>query len=195
VHVVASGDTVWGIARRYGTTVDAIVRVNRLQSAAKIYPGDRLRVPEFPPPRGRTTASRSVRAGPVAKGRGGPRAPLLWPVKGRLSSGYGRRWGSHHDGIDIAAERGTPILAAADGVVVHSDNALAGYGNLIIVKHGTRRATVYAHNRVNRVKVGQRVRRGQVIGEVGTTGRTTGPHLHFEVREDGRATDPLEFLP
>jgi len=188
--VVAAGETVWEIARRYGTTVDAIARVNRLQNASKIYVGDRLRVPEF----------RNARppSGVASRGRWQPsssRTRMRWPVRGQVSSRFGRRWGANHDGIDIAAPSGTPVRAAADGIVVHNGNQLAGYGNLIILKHRSGQATVYAHNRINRVKVGQKVRAGDVIGEVGRTGRTTGPHLHFEVREGGTARDPLDFLP
>ena len=79
--------------------------------------------------------------------------------------------------------------------MVHSDSRLAGYGNMIIIKHAGKVSTVYAHNRANLVKVGEFVKKGQVIAEVGRTGRTTAPHLHFEVREDGRARNPLSYLP
>ncbi len=78
--------------------------------------------------------------------------------------------------------------------MVHSDNSLAGYGNMVILKHAGVYSTVYAHNRRNLVKVGEFVQRGQVIAEVGRTGRSTAPHLHFEVRKNGRATNPLDYL-
>ena len=199
--MVAQGDTVWGIAQRYGTTIEAISRVNQLRDPSRIRVGARLRVPERPTRRaGRAQAlaqpssPRAVAAG-SGIGRAGPEAPLRWPVRGDLTSPFGPRNGSQHDGIDIRAAEGTPVYASADGLVVHSSRGVPGYGNLIILKHPAGRSTVYAHNRTLKVRVGDRVRAGQLIAEVGATGRATGPHLHFEVRQDGRPTDPLEWLP
>ena len=106
----------------------------------------------------------------------------------------GLRAGAHHDGIDIAGKKGTKIRAAEAGRVVHSDDSLAGYGHMVILKHASVYSTVYAHNRRNLVKVGQFVQRGEVIAELGDPGQTTAPHLHFEVRRDGRPADPLDFL-
>ena len=201
VHVVAQGDTVWDLAQRYGTTIEAISRVNQLRDPSRIRVGARLRVPERPTRRAARPGALAQTARPLAVaagsgiGRAGPAAPLRWPVRGDLTSGFGPRNGSQHDGIDIRAPAGTPVAAAADGLVVHSSRGVPGYGNLIILKHAGGRSTVYAHNRTLAVQVGDRVRAGQVIAEVGATGRATGPHLHFEVRQDGRATDPLEWLP
>ena len=100
-----------------------------------------------------------------------------------------------HRGIDLAAKPGTPIFAVADGVVVYSDNKQRGYGNLVIIDHGKGVLTVYAHNRRNLVDEGERVRQGARIAEVGNTGRSTGPHLHFELRVKGKAVNPLDYLP
>jgi murein DD-endopeptidase MepM/ murein hydrolase activator NlpD len=100
----------------------------------------------------------------------------------------------HHDGIDISAPRGTAVRAAAAGRVLYSDR-LRGYGNLVILDHGDGFATVYAHNTRNDVSAGERIAAGQVIATVGETGQTSGPHLHFEVREDNVARDPLAYLP
>ncbi len=99
-----------------------------------------------------------------------------------------------HDGIDIAAPVGTPVHAAAAGRVIYAGR-VRGYGNVVIVQHANHYATVYAHNSVNKVREGQSVSRGQVISKVGTTGRTTGPNLHFEVRRDNVASNPLRYLP
>lgn len=122
---------------------------------------------------------------------------FIWPVAGpsRLTSGYGwRRW-RVHEGLDIAAPRGTAILAADAGVVTKSE-WYGDYGYVIFIDHGGGRVvTVYGHNEVNLVKVGDVVQKGQVIGRVGSTGRSTGPHLHFEVRVDGKPVDPLQFYP
>ncbi|MGE0821096.1 MAG: M23 family metallopeptidase [Candidatus Binatia bacterium] len=119
---------------------------------------------------------------------------FLWPIEGTVTSGFGPRRGSFHDGVDIAAPRGTPVYAAAAGEVIFSD-VLRGYGNIVILRHRKGYATVYAHNKRNLVKEGQRVRRGQRIAEVGQSGRATGPHLHFEIRRNNTTRDPLVFLP
>ena len=123
-----------------------------------------------------------------------PKVEFGWPVRGRLASGYGLRGGAHHDGIDISGKSGTAIRAAEAGRVIHSDDSLAGYGNMVILKHAGVYSTVYAHNRRNLVKVGEFVKRGQVIAEVGETGRTSAPHVHFEVRRNGRPANPLDYL-
>ena len=117
-----------------------------------------------------------------------------WPIAGRLTSRFGPRGGSFHDGIDIAAPKGTAISAVADGEVIFS-NALHGYGNLVILRHRNGLVTVYAHNQRNLVKEGEWVRRGKVVAEVGQTGRASGPHLHFEIRKDNQARNPLRYLP
>ncbi len=129
-----------------------------------------------------------------------PAAPVsfrrfAWPVgHGILSSGFGMRNGAMHEGVDIAAPVGTPIHAAAGGVVIFSGR-LRGYGNVVIIRHDGHYATVYGHDSVNLVHKGQRVTRGQMIGAIGTSGRTTGANLHFEVRRDNVARDPLAYLP
>lgn len=119
---------------------------------------------------------------------------LLWPAPGSVSSSFGPRGNAHHDGIDIAAPEGTPVRAALDGTVVYV-GSLRGYGKVVILSHDAGLTTVYAHNSKNLVSDGARVRRGTVIASVGQTGRTTGPNLHFEVRKDNRARDPMVFLP
>jgi len=123
-----------------------------------------------------------------------PGAPLAWPLQGVLYGRYGVRGGRRHDGIDIAAPEGTPVLAAAAGRVIYAGEQ-AGYGALVILKHDDGLVTLYAHNSRVLVSEGERVRSGQPISRVGETGRTTGPHLHFEVREGTRPRNPLLFLP
>jgi murein DD-endopeptidase MepM/ murein hydrolase activator NlpD len=107
---------------------------------------------------------------------------------------YGVRGGQRHDGIDIAAPEGTPVSAADDGTVLFAGEQ-AGYGALVIVRHEGDLLTLYAHNARVLVKEGQRVRRGQPVATVGQTGKTTGPHLHFEVRAGTRPRNPLLYLP
>lgn len=120
----------------------------------------------------------------------------IWPAKGVLSSGYGRRWGRMHRGIDIAAPIGTPIVAAAPGQVVAAGWSSGGYGNLVKIRHVDGSVTFYAHNSRILVRQGQEVAQGQQISEMGSTGRSTGPHLHFEVRPNGEmAANPIAYLP
>ncbi len=196
-HVVARGETAWLIAQRYGTTVDALARVNGLRDPSRISVGQRLRVPA----RGSAVQAQSGvrRSGalPAVRPRrpDGPPGAWVWPVEGPISSGFGRRWARQHSGIDIVAPSGTAVRAAAPGRVVHSGRGASGYGNMVIVRHEGELVSVYAHHRRNLVRVGQWVRQGQVIAEVGQTGRASGPHLHFELRRDGRPQNPLHFLP
>jgi lipoprotein NlpD len=124
--------------------------------------------------------------------RGGP--PLAWPLKGVLYGRFGVRAGKRHDGIDIAAPEGTPVLAAAAGTVIYAGEQ-PGYGAIVILRHEGGLVTLYAHNARLLVEEGARVKRGEPVARVGQTGRTTGPHLHFEVRDGTRPRNPLLFLP
>lgn len=120
----------------------------------------------------------------------------IWPAKGVFTSGYGWRWGRMHRGIDIAAPVGTPIFAAADGEVVFSGWNSGGYGNLVKIRHSDGSMTFYAHNSKLLVRAGQYVTQGQQIARMGSTGFSTGPHLHFEIHPYGtKAVDPIAFLP
>ena len=120
----------------------------------------------------------------------------MWPAKGTLTSGYGWRWGRMHKGIDIAAPIGTPIMAAASGEVIFAGWNSGGYGNLVKLRHRDGSVTFYAHNHRVMVRKGQKVRQGQLIAEMGSTGRSTGPHLHFEIRPNGsNAINPIARLP
>ncbi|KST68215.1 hypothetical protein BC008_34100 [Mastigocoleus testarum BC008] len=119
----------------------------------------------------------------------------IWPAKGVLTSGYGPRWGRMHKGIDIAAPTGTPIHAAAAGIVKKAGWNRGGYGYLVDIRHPDGTITRYAHNSKLLVKKGQQVQQGQKISLMGSTGFSTGPHLHFEIRPNGRAKNPMAFLP
>lgn len=120
----------------------------------------------------------------------------LWPLRyGVVSSEYGRRWGKRHKGIDIAADSGDKVYAAAPGEVLYSSSSLKGYGNVVILRHDDKTTSIYAHNSELKVKRGQRVRTGQLIALVGSSGRSTGPHVHFEIRRKDQAVDPRKILP
>ncbi len=126
-------------------------------------------------------------------------APAIWPVRGWVTSDFGWRVDPFtgqrelHEGLDIANQEGTPVLATADGTVVYAapDD---GYGNVIVLDHGFGIKTRYAHLSKIDVRIGQRVQRGQTIGQIGDTGRATGPHLHYEVRVNGAAVNPRKFI-
>lgn len=120
-------------------------------------------------------------------------AGFVWPLAGTVTSYYGARWGRMHEGLDIAAPSGTPVVAAAAGTVISAGWG-GGYGNLVVIDHGNGIATAYAHNASLTVVAGQQVQQGQLIAYVGSTGNSTGPHVHFEVRSGGNAVDPLGYL-
>ncbi len=119
---------------------------------------------------------------------------FLMPTNGTLTSKFGSRWGRNHQGIDVAAKTGTPIYAADNGVVTEAKNKNNGYGNFISIDHGNGYVTYYAHCSELLVSDGDVVAKGDLIGRVGNTGRSTGPHLHFEIRENGTAKDPLSLV-
>jgi murein DD-endopeptidase MepM/ murein hydrolase activator NlpD len=119
---------------------------------------------------------------------------LIWPVSGPITSPFGARWGSFHEGLDFGVSYGTPIHAAAAGTVVWC-GWMSGYGNLVVIDHHNGLATAYGHQSSIAVGCNQSVAQGQVIGYVGSTGHSTGPHLHFEVRLNGAPVDPIGYLP
>lgn len=120
-------------------------------------------------------------------------AGFVWPANGVVSSPFGPRWGRMHEGLDIAAPEGRPIRAAKAGVVITAE-AQSGYGNLVVIDHGNGETTRYGHMSAFGVSKGATVAIGQQIGLVGNTGRSTGPHLHFEIRIGGAAMDPRPYL-
>ena len=199
VHVLKRGETVYRLSRYYGVSVDDIVRANGIRDVSDLSVGARLRIPSARrrAPDG-TIELASVAPGPGSDLRARARREgdldFGWPLEGRLSSGFGHRGRSPHHGIDIAARPGTSIRAAEAGKVIYS-GWLGGYGRIVIVKHAGRYSTVYAHNRSNKVRVGEFVERGDVVATVGSSGRSSGPHVHFEVRRDDRAQNPLRYLP
>jgi murein DD-endopeptidase MepM/ murein hydrolase activator NlpD len=133
-----------------------------------------------------------IRAHSGSSGSGVSSSGLIWPVNGPITSGFGMRWGSMHEGIDIGVPCGTPIHAAASGTVIYSGWA-DGYGNFVVIDHGNGLATAYGHQSAIYVSSGP-VSQGQTIGAVGSTGHSTGCHLHFEVRVNGTPVDPLGYL-
>lgn len=122
--------------------------------------------------------------------------PLRWPVDaGIVSSEYGKRWGKLHKGIDIAADVGEPLYAIAPGVVIYAGNGMRGYGNAVILRHDRERTSLYAHSSELKVQEGDVVAQGAVVALLGNTGHSTGPHVHFEIRDLDTAVDPRAALP
>jgi murein DD-endopeptidase MepM/ murein hydrolase activator NlpD len=196
VHVVAPGENLYRIALHYGVSVEDIARANGIRDETQLEVGTRLTIPRpkrgageqplLPPERLRAIAQND------ALEDGGLR--FAWPLHGIVTSRYGWRRSRMHEGIDIAARSGTPVHAAEAGHVIFASR-LGGYGNVVVLRHGKVYETVYAHNRRFRVKKGARVRKGDVIAEVGATGNASAPHLHFEIRRNDDPRDPLLFLP
>ncbi|MCL6449979.1 MAG: M23 family metallopeptidase [Acetobacteraceae bacterium] len=184
VHRVEPGDCVWRLARRYGVDADAIVSRNRLERPDFLAVGQLLVIPGAAAPSSQSLAAAQVASRPAA---------LAWPVRGRISSYFGPRWGRRHDGVDIAAAYGTPIRAAAAGRV-RLAGWMGGYGRTVIIDHSGGLTTLYGHASQLLVRAGQRVAAGETVARVGSSGNSTGPHLHFEVRVGGKARNPLNYL-
>ncbi len=201
VYNVKPGDTLVQIAAHYEVPVSELQILNDITSPRTLQPGQRIRMPEellHKPSRESKVNEKVVTA--LTKGSVRAEDDLLWPIReGKgITSDFGKRRFSFHEGIDIGGDRGTPIYAAHDGIVTLSGNKMRGYGNMVVIKSG-KFLTVYAHNRQNLVRKGDRVVRGQKIATLGKTGRATGPHLHFETRVKNTkgkyvAVNPLLFF-
>ena len=196
-HIVISDENLFRIGKAYGVKYEELARINRIDDPHQIRTGQRIFIPGVTrhlPVEIITPSSASLKRPTKPKPRGKGRQGFIWPLRGKITSSFGKRGRTFHDGVDISAPRGTPIQAIQKGEVLYSDR-LRGYGNLVIIRHPRRFVSVYAHNRKNLARKGQRVAKGQVIGEVGSTGRVTGSHLHLEIRKGNVAQDPLYYLP
>ena len=215
-HPVKKGQTLYAIAKAYGMSAKELQSINGISDPSDLDVGHHLWIPNsdrlvYVAPTvsdapGRPKVSkpsvpkkkkviRKKRKTKAKRKTATAKRKLMWPVKGgTLTSRFGTRNGKNHHGIDIGARRGTPIRAANKGKVEFSGWGPTGYGLMIIIKHPGNLTTVYAHNSRNLVKKGSKVKRGQMIARVGKTGRATGPHVHFEVRNDAHAKNPLLYL-
>lgn len=180
LHVVAEGDTLWWLARLYGVSADAICEANR-KSDDMLMVGERLFIPGGRPVRGEAVSRAMYQR-------------FVWPTAGELSSPYGYRWGRLHSGIDIANDEGTPVRASRAGRVAFA-GWWGGYGYAVVIDHGQGLSTLYGHLSYYQVAADEYVATAQFIGSVGETGNAYGPHLHFEMRREGQAVNPLGFLP
>ncbi len=221
-YTVVAGDTLHGIARKTGTSAEALKQANGLSNGL-IRIGQKLVVPAagaapaqtvaaaktdqtttaavnkpanvYTPPKKTETAIQQAAAdtsapAPNASGI----SKMRWPVRGRVTSGFGKGSGKANDGIDIAVPAGTPVKAAENGVVIYAGDGLKEFGNTVLVRHENGLVTVYGHASELKVQRGQKVRRGEDIALAGMSGSADTPRLHFEVRKDSTPVDPSTYL-
>jgi murein DD-endopeptidase MepM/ murein hydrolase activator NlpD len=192
VHTLRRGETVWDLSRAYRVGTDNILAANGIADPTRLLPGQKLVIP------GPVVASRSTapEREATAVSRSAPRVvpDFIWPVTGRITSGFGPRWGRFHCGIDIAAGYGSPIVAAAAGTVTES-GWRGTYGYMLRIDHHNGWESLYAHASKLHVKNGAKVAGGQVIASIGQTGNATGPHLHLELIYQGQHQNPVRCLP
>lgn len=217
-HKVKRDDTLYGISRRYGVSTNVLARVNGLGPPYTIFVGQDLRIPAGtattrqtapqtaegtggkPAPavtmtQPRPKPARNKPASPVAKPPSRSGGGFLWPAQGKIVSRYGAKSkGLHNDGINIAAPQGTPVRASENGIVAYAGNEIRGFGNLLLIKHDGGWITAYAHNEELLVKRGDKIKKGQLIARVGSTGNVATSQLHFEIRRGRRAVDPIKHL-
>jgi lipoprotein NlpD len=198
-HTVRSGETLYSIAFRYGLDYKEIADANGISKPYTIFVNQKLRLvgkPVVVAKKVNKTPSKQVAKAPT-------KAPLSkiqsskidwrWPAAGSVIKPFSLS-GDVNKGVDIGGTLGESVLAAADGVVVYAGGGLRGFGKLVIVKHSDQYLSAYGHNRAIRVKEGQKVKVGQVIAEIGSSG-TDREMLHFEIRKDGKPADPMIYLP
>ena len=219
LHTVKPGETGIAIARAYGVEWQRVVATNKLVAPYRIEVGSKLLLPSkqavaamsieqraaafkididdlitgAEPAAPKVASVRSPKPLPVVAG---PPPRFDWPLQGRVLAGFGAKPGGRfNDGVDLEAKLGDPVRAAADGIVAYAGNALAGFGNLLLVKHADGWVSAYGHNAAMLVARGTRVTKGQVIARAGATGSVTAPQLHFELRRGRLAIDPQKILP
>lgn len=190
IHEIEAGDTIAGLADEYDVDLLTIIQANSLDDPEALVAGREIIIPGAEPDivHTVTVASGGQKYATSITG------DYLWPVYGTITSHYGWRWGRMHTGLDIGAPHGTTIVASRAGLVTRS-GWYGGYGYTVVLDHGDGITTLYAHVSTLLVSYGQWVEAGQAIARVGSTGYSTGPHLHFEVRVNGGSVDPLDVLP
>ncbi len=217
LYKVKAGDTLYGISRNFGLTVSQLKEINNLDTDL-ISIDQELYIKKFEakkkqkknieeakkkdkisqPKISQTGTKSSTLFSSPNEGKASSfpqewKNSYLLPVSGRISSPFGMRRGSLHKGVDITAPPGTEIKAAYSGTVSYT-GFLRDYGNVIVIEHGKDVVTVYAHNEINLVKKSDKVNKGDIIARLGSTGRSTGPHLHFEIRVANKPIDPAKII-
>jgi murein DD-endopeptidase MepM/ murein hydrolase activator NlpD len=186
LHAVKKGETLWDISRRYNVSLEQLCSLNQGVNAENLKIGMNLTLPD--------SARKTSPAAYTAPSRGSAGTSFFtWPIRGVITSAYGWRSSGFHHGTDIAARYGDPIQAAAAGIVAFTGYRSV-YGKTVVIEHSDGSETLYAHLSSILVSAGQRVTRGEVIGKIGTTGNSTGPHLHFEVKKGRKYVNPVNVL-
>ncbi len=193
-HIVRKGDTPYKIARIYGIGLQTLLSFNKSIDVRRLQIGQKIYIPEI----NKTVdkGSNKERIYQVSSGIKVGKGDFSWPlpVKGVFVRGFVPSGRKQHKGIDIAVPEGTSVLASKSGRVIYCGDEIKSYGNLVIIDHGKGITSVYAHLKKILVRKNQKVNRKDKIGLVGDTGRATGDHLHFEIRKNGEAVNPLKYL-
>ena len=194
-HVVERHQTLYRICKTYDVDIKDIISFNGIMDPSKIQTGQRIFIPGAKKVLKVEVVIDDVVAEPNENVRiTYKKLDFIWPVDGKIVDVFEASEDKRHQGIDISSKPGTPVKASYAGKVIYSNNTIKGYGNLIILRHSEEFVTVYAHNQVNLVEEGLWVEKGEIIANVGKTGNATGPHLHFEIRRNDKAVDPLPYL-
>jgi murein DD-endopeptidase MepM/ murein hydrolase activator NlpD len=194
-HVVERHQTLYRICKTYGVDLKEVASLNGISDLSKIQTGQRIFIPGA-----KKLLKVEIYIDDVAAEQGEKlkiaykKLDFIWPVEGKINDVFEEAESRRHQGIDISSPIGTPIRASNAGMVIYSNNTIKGYGNLVILRHSEEFVSIYAHNQVNLVVEGIWVEKGQIIGKVGQTGRASGTHLHFEIRRNNKAVDPMLFL-
>ena len=203
-HAVQAGETLYRIGKQYGVSPIDLMMYNKIDKPQDLRIGMLLSIPSdsgiVTATDAEKAAARVLADAPVVPKVNriitSYRKGMIWPVKGKVIRSFGEKGeGINHMGINIAASENTPILAAEDGTVIYADNGLESYGNLILVRHKNGYVTAYAHNSKNIASKNKKVKKGEVIAMVGNTGNVNRHQLHFEVRRNAQAVNPLKVLP
>jgi murein DD-endopeptidase MepM/ murein hydrolase activator NlpD len=218
---VTKGVTLYRISQAYKISIARLMEANKLSSPSAVKVGQKLFIPgakvvlpvePYAPlsPSEKKKLEQSLQTGeppsPPAEGSRerqdsekppwrGKELDVIWPIQGKINSPFGPRGKGFHGGVDIGSPSYQEVKAAMDGEVILARHTQTGYGKVVILRHDQGFSTIYAHLNVIIAREGEAVRQGQSVGGVGSTGRSTGPHLHFELRHKGRPMDPLPLLP
>ena len=200
-HMVKDGETLYEISRHYNIKMDSLISLNGLKDPYVLRPGQDLLISAsarkdgiHKPKKAHKKPTSTFREKVMAK-IGRRSGKFSWPIKGRIISNFGPKSGGlYNDGINIKADRGSPVKAAENGVVAYVGNELKGYGNLVIIKHSGGYITAYAHLEKFTVKRGERVAKGEEVGAVGSSGNVSSPQLYFGLRKGRDAINPKKYL-
>jgi len=194
--VVEPGQTLWRIAKAYGVPLDELSAANGIDDPSRLESGRAILIPGAPETLEVAPWPAPLPSPPGTAPFAGITTAFVWPLTGgRVLSRFGESRRTHrHAGLDIAGRHGQPIVAAAHGRVIYSDNRMRGYGKTVILDHGEGFQSLYAHNSRLLVRAGDEVARGEPIAVVGQSGNATGAHCHFEIRKDRVPVDPLPYL-